>query len=82
MEHLKAGISSAEAFKALGILKQRKKMPPAIWRGARTMYTLRYDGAYSLTLYWQPESWQGESGSLQRAELSAEGRIIKVVDLW
>ena len=81
MENLKAGMSSAEAFKALGILKQRMKMPPAIWRGARTMYTLRYAGAYGLTLYWQPESWQGESGSLRRAELSAEGKIIKVVDL-
>ena len=81
MEALKAGMSSAEVFKALGILKQRKKMPPTIWRGARTMYTLRYAGAYGLTLYWQPESWQGESGSLRRAELSAEGKIIKIVEL-
>jgi hypothetical protein len=81
MDALKAGMSSAEALKALRIPKQRKKMPPAIWRGFRTMYTLRFAGAYGLTLYWQPESWQGESGSLRRAELSGEGKVIKVVDL-
>ena len=81
MERLQPGMSSVQVFRALGIYRERRRIL-ARSGGFRTTYTLRFEGSYSLTLYWAPDSWQGGTGSLRRAELSSRGEIIRIVEWW